>query len=285
MNRLQRRTLSSTFALAIALAATAPAPAAILEDFQFNDANGTAITGAVNSANAGNNWLSQNTAINAGVQSGSFRIQKGSEATPVTGQVGNTLSIANVANGKVWLVADIAGWLYAETPSSPSERVRFAFLDNDPPAAGSSTITAQMNVDRLASGNLTITGDAGGMNATAAIAGGPDLSRTRNAPLTLVLEVDADADKYTIYYKDGAAAFATLGTGNLGERSAGVMREARSARFAFTGTYSEAGEFVDVDRIYVTTTNPIPEPAGAALIGVAAACLTRTRGRVRAASA
>jgi hypothetical protein len=58
-------------------------------------------------------------------------------------------------------VAEISGWLFTETPSSTSERVRFGFLDNDPPAAGSSTITAQMQIDRLPNNNLTITGDAG----------------------------------------------------------------------------------------------------------------------------
>jgi hypothetical protein len=259
--------------------ASQAASAAILEDFPFGDPNGTVITAVVNSVNAGNGWLSQNTAINAGVQSGSFRIQKGGEATPVTGQVGNTLNIANVTSGKIWLVADIAGWSYTATPSTPSERVRFGFLDNDPPAANSSTVTAGVNIDRLPSGNLTITGEAGGTGSTATIGGGPDLPQSRNTILSLVLEVDADADTYTIFYKDGAAPFASLGTGNLGERSAAVLREARSVRFAFTGTYSEAGEFVDVDRIYVTNVNPVPEPAALWLLVAGVGGLAGTRHR------
>jgi hypothetical protein len=257
----------------------AQAGAAIVEDFQFGDPNGTVITAAANSANAGNVWLSQNTAINAGVQSGSFRIQKGGEATPVTGQVGNTLDIANVTSGKAWLVADIAGWVYTETASATSERVRFAFLDNDPPAAGSSIITAQMNIDRLPSGNLTITGDAGGTGSTSTVASTADLARTRTTPLRLVLEVDATADTYAISYRDGAAPYVSLAAGLLGERSAGVDREPRSVRFAFTGTYSEAGEFVDVDRIFVTTTNPIPEPTAGVLFATAACGLAACRRR------
>lgn len=241
--------------------------AGIIEDFRFGDANGTVITGAANSANAGNNWLSQNTAVESAVNSGSFRINKSS----VAGQIGNTLDIANVTSGKVWLVAEIAGWFYTGTPSATSERVRFGFLDNDPPVAGSSTITAEMQIDRLPNNNLTITGDAGGTGSTATIPAGPDFAQSRNTPLTLVLEIDADADKYSIYYKDGAAPFAALGVGNLGERSALVMREARSLRFAFTGTFGESGEFFDVDRIYVTNESPIPEPASLVLLGLAAA--------------
>ena len=239
--------------------------AAIIQDFQFSESG--AITGAVNSASPGNNFLAQSTSAEYSMNgAGAFHIVKG---TP-TGQVGNTFDIANVTSGKVWLVAEISGWLFTETPSSTSERVRFGFLDNDPPAAGSSTIAAQMQIDRLPNNNLTITGDAGGTNATPTITGGPDLSRTRNTPLTLVLGIDADADTYTISYKDGASPFTTLGTGNLGERSMGTLREARSVRFAFTGQFNDTDEFFDVDRIYVTDTNPIPEPAAVLLLCVAA---------------
>ena len=276
MNRPLRTIFSS---LALTALVAAGARAAILEDFPFNDANGAVITAAANSANAGNAWLSQNTAINAGVQSGSFRIQKGGEGTPVTGQVSNSLDIANVSTGKIWLVADIAGWSYTDTPSSPSERVRFAFLDNDPPAAGSSTITAEMQIDRLPNNNLTITGDSGGTGSTATMTSTADFSRTRSTPLKLALEVDATTDTWRISYRDGAGPWIALPTvGNLGERSAGVLREARSVRFAFTGTYSEAGEFVDVDRIYVTNTTPIPEPASL-LLAACAAGLVRLRRR------
>jgi hypothetical protein len=265
--------------LVLGLVLGGAARAAILQDFQFNDANGTVITAAANSINPTNLWLSQNTAINASVQSGSFRIQKGGEGTPVTGQVGNTLDIPTVASGRIWLVADIAGWSYTETPSSPSERVRFAFLDNDVPAANSSTITAELQIDRLPNNNLTITGDAGGTGSTATITSTADMPRSRNTPLRLVLGVNADADTYTISYKDGAAPYVHLAPGTLGERSAGVLREARSVRFAFTGTFSETGEFVNVDRIFVTDTNPIPEPGGLVLASLVAAALCARRCR------
>jgi hypothetical protein len=251
--------------------------AAIIEDFQFNDPPNVAIDTAINSANPGNAWLSQNASGAQSVTngSGSFRINK----QTVTGQVGNTLDIANITSGKVWLVAEIAGWVYTATPSGTSERVRFAFLDNDPPAAGSSTITADVQIDRIpATGNLTITTDAGG-GTPGTQSSGADFGLIRNTPLTLVVEVDADNDKYTVSYKDGANPFVSLPTGILGERTAGVSREARSVRFAFTGQFGDTGEFFDVDRIYVTTTNPIPEPASAAIVGIACTMILGWRRR------
>ena len=134
--------------------------AAIIEDFQFSEASGTVITSAANSANARQiHFLSQNTATAQSAMNGagSFRINK----QTVTGQVGNTFDIANVSTGKVWLVADIAGWLYTATASPTLERVRFAFLDNtDPVAANSSAITAEMNIDRLADNSLVLSGEA-----------------------------------------------------------------------------------------------------------------------------
>ena len=215
MNRLHRRCYFVAAIAASFVLAGATLEAAIVEDFQFSDPNGTAITAATNSANAGNAWLSQNTAINASVQSGVFRIQKGGEGAPVTGQVSNALNIANVTTGKVWLVADISGWNYTPTASTPSERIRFGFLDNnDPPAAGSSTITAEMTIDRGSNNDLILSGEALGTGSTN-IAADQSLALFRELPLSIVLELDKVLDQYSVYYKDGAAPYALLGTADL----------------------------------------------------------------------
>jgi hypothetical protein len=269
----------ASWSVAAAALIGSSAQAAILEDFQFGDANGTAITAAVNSANAGNNFLSQNTAINASVQSGSFRIQKGGEGTPVTGQVGNTFNMADVTSGRVWLVANIAGWNYTGTASTPAERVRFGFLDNtDPVAANSSTISAEMNIDRVGN-DLQLNGMALGTGSTN-IATTLGLSLVRSTPLTLVLELNKSSDQYSVYYQSGVMPFALLGTGDLGASTLNAGdRDANSVRFAFTGTFSEAGEFFDVNRIYVTNDNPIPEPSALALVVAAALACGRMRRR------
>jgi hypothetical protein len=268
-----KRQIIACLVLAGALFAGGAVRAGIIEDFPFSDDNGTVITAADNVANPGNNWLSQNTAINAGVLNGSFRIQKGGEATPVTGQVGNTLDIANITSGKAWLVAHLAGWSYTATASSPSERVRFGFLDNDPPTAGGSTITAEATIDR-GGGALQLNGGALGVGSTN-VAGSYNLPLVQSNPFKIALELDKTANTYTVHYKDGSNPWATLGSGIVGDDNSsapasGTLRIGGSIRFAFTGSYNAAGEFVDVDRIYVTNMNPVPEATCLVLASLAA---------------
>ena len=263
-------------AMVSALAVCSAAQAGIIEDFQFNEADGTLLGAAVNSANPGNGWLVHANTVESAVLDGSFRIQKNS----VAGQAANSLNISDVSSGKIWLVAELAGWNYTATPSSTLERVRFGFLDNDDGSlvAGSSTITAEMNIDRLSvanGGGIQLSGEALGANNQPVVADLP-LALVRDTPFTMVLEVDHDADVYSVYYKDDAAPFMLLGSGVLGDRSPGVKREARAVRFAFTGQFGDIGEFVDVSRIYVTTTNPIPEPS-TVLLGLLGALATIAR--------
>ena len=260
-------------AMVSALAVCSSARAGIIEDFQFNDANGTQLGGAVNSANPGNNWLIHaNNNDQSFVVDGSYRIGKHS----VTGQAANALEIANITSGKAYLVVEIAGWSYTSMASAPSERVRFAFMDNDPASTGGSIVTAEMNIDRLGDA-LTLRGEALGAGGTALLGTQYALPLVQTSPLTLVLELDKDLNQFTVFYKDGSNPFGTLGTGNLGERSAGVIREGRSLRFAFTGTFGDTGEFFDVDRIYLADFNPIPEPGTTLLATVAIAFLVAFR--------
>lgn len=237
--------------VAFAIAGSA-SNAAIFEDFLFNEPNGTLLSDVENSANLGNNWLVHANTVESTTFNGSFRVNKQSQ----TGQAANSLEIANIVSGKAYLVVDVAGWSYTATVSSPMERMRFAFLDNDPAVAGGSTVTAEMNIDRLGSA-LTLRGEALGNGSTALLGTQYSLPLVQNNPLKLVLELDKDLNRYSVYYQDGSNPIGTLGTGNLGERSAGVIRDGRSLRFAFTGTYGDTDEFFDVDRIYLTDTNPL----------------------------
>jgi hypothetical protein len=170
------------------------------------------------------------------------------------------IDIANVTTGKVWLVAELAGWNYTSTPSATSEEVRLAFLDNDNMPPSGSTITAQMDIRRSGDALALVGMGALGTGATN-VAGSYALPLVRSTPFTMVLELDKSLDQYSVYYKDNADPFQLLGTANLGASTLNPGdRDGNSVRFAATGAFNDTGEFVDVDRIYLTDTSPIGGP-------------------------
>lgn len=133
------------------------------------------------------------------------------------------------------------------------------FLDNDPPVAGSSTITAQMSIVRsgsaLAFNGVSTTGGGTGFTN---VPGSFALPLVRSTPFAMALELDKNLDKYSVYYKDGAASYALLGSGELGLSTLNSGdRDGNSIRFASTGQFNDTGEFVDISRIYLTDTSPV----------------------------
>ena len=254
--RWGRSPLRLVVAMIPILLATPAAHATILQEFMFNDPDDTPLDNTENSASPGNTWvLGGNSWDPSVVLNGNFRITKTS-----TGLATAHIDIANVTSGKVWLVAEIAGWNYTATPSSTSEQVRFAFLDNDNMPPSGSTITAQMDIRRSESA-LQLVGIGALGTGASNIAGSYALPLVRSDPFTMVLELNKDLNQYSVHYKDGNSPFALLGTGNVGLKLDGsVPREGNSIRFAPTGQFNDTGEFFDVNRIYLTDISPLEGP-------------------------
>lgn len=238
--------------LPVALAAlllTGPARAAILEDFQFDDPNGTLLQDAENSVPLGATW-NEDAADMSGssVLNGVYRIQKDNEGFGT-----NYLNTTNFSTGKAWLVAEITGWNFTTTlgTGEDPEEIRFAFLNNDTGNQGGSTITGQAEIQRNDAGNIELIGGL--------LQSGPDfgplaLTHSRTSPFTVVLEIDEDSENYSVYYKDGDDPFVQLGTA---PHVAG--RDGNSVRMVANNSFSGTGEFFDIDRIYVTDMNPLDD--------------------------
>ncbi len=254
-------TLGGRFCVALAILAMAASVsrAAILEDFMFNDANGTVLSDADNSANPGNGWVLTSSGSgdldNSAVLNGSFRLQK-----TTTNLSSSFLDVDNITSGKAWLVAEMSGWSFTPTASSPTEEVRFTFIDNDGPTFGSS-ITAQMRIVRAGDALSLVGTGALGTGATN-VAGSFALPLVRSTPFTMVLELDKDLDQYSVFYKDDTNPFQALGgAANLGASTLNDgARDGNSIRFGPTGTFNDTGEFFDINRIYLTDTNPLGGP-------------------------
>ncbi len=254
MNRMQLTYLPFLAAL-MSLALANVSQAGILEDFQFNDTNGTLLAAAANSVPLGGTWNEDTTDMTfSSVQNGVYRIQKDTAVTP-SGFGTNFLDIANITSGKAWIVAEIAGWHFSsivgpnEFDSTQLEEIRFDFLDNDGGAQGGSTITAEVEIERVAGGGIEIHGVALGTGGS--IAAQP-LSLTQSNSFTVVLALDKTVNTYEIFTKDGAGSFTSLGSAAVDS-----LRNGNSIRFVANNSFAGTGEFFDIDRFYLTDVDPV----------------------------
>ncbi|MEX0612316.1 MAG: PEP-CTERM sorting domain-containing protein [Pirellulales bacterium] len=230
--------------------------AALLEDFQFNDADGTALNMAANSASA-HMWVHDTDhAATIQVQSGSLNIVKNN-----TDFVTEGLGFDDVSSGVLWMVAEFANW--AVLGSAPDgnnvEEIRFGFMgteDLTPPP--SSTVLAEMMISRNhGAGQFQISGTALGAAGTNIATA--NINFVQNDPFVMAMRVDQDTDTYAIYYKDGSNPAALLGEGNLEP-----TRDAIVVRMTINNFWGdEVGEFANLDRFYISTRIPpgIPEPS------------------------
>jgi hypothetical protein len=259
-------------ALATALASASLSPAGILEDFQFEDADGTLLKDAANSINPANKWAATDADITqSSVQSGSYNIRKQNQ------ELGDAfLQIANVTSGKAWIVTEFGGWNFSSVVgtddynSAEPEEIRLAFLDNDTGTSGS-TITGQAQIQRNAAGDIELVGQL----LTSGIDIGPlALPLSHPDPFKMILEIDEDANTFSVWYKDAAGPYTLLGTAPHV-----ATRNGNSVRFRMNNSFGGTGEYVDIDRIYITDTSPIPEPSTVSLILLSLMAMSATRRR------
>ncbi len=223
-------------------------PSGIMQDFLFDDANGTLLTAAANAASPGNQWTDDADLANTSVQSGGLLIQKNNN-----GFAGHYLQIDNISEGEAWLVMEVDGWNFADFDPAEPEELRLGFLDGDD--LSGSVITAQVEIERNGAGGIEINGQALGSGTD--IAAGA-LSTTQNDSFTVVLHLNKDTDTYEIMTKDGAGAWTSLGSGQVDP-----ARDGNTLRFVVNNHFGGTGEFFDIGRIYLTYDNPM----AVALIG------------------
>ncbi len=207
----------------------------------------------MNNAVPGNLWVEDAADMTGtSVQNGSFRVQKDNDNFGT-----NYLQIDNITTGTVWMVAEMDGWSFSslvgpgEFDSSQPEEIRFAFLNNDTGNSGS-TITSQFEIERNAGGGVELNGQALGSGTNIAPFA---LNLNQTQPFTIVMELDQTANSYEIFIDDGGAGFSSIGTGAVDP-----SRDANSIRFVANNNFSGTGEFFDIDRFYITDTNPIMQP-------------------------
>lgn len=260
-NRGAAQAVSMLATLAVALGTT-PAGAVIFEDFQFNEPNGTLLIDTTNTGTNGAEWDAAPELTNSSVQNGVFRIQNNNDDF-----ARSYLDIPNFTSGQAWIVAEIAGWNFATGTVDPAdfnagqlEEIRLNFLDNEPPVQGSSTVTAEARISRTSSGGLELFGTA--LGGGTGIAATP-LSLSQSDPFTLVLKLDKDANTYEILTNNNNQGFSSIGVGSVSS-----TRDGNSFRLGINNNFGGAGEFFDLDRLYVTDVDPTNVVASALTLEV-----------------
>jgi hypothetical protein len=260
--------------LAAGFLASGAARAGIIEDFQFNDANGTALNAAVNSAST-HLWVHDSDhAATIQVQGGSLNIVKNN-----TDFVTEGLGFDDITTGVLWMVAEFKDWAVLGTAPDGNnvEEIRFGFMgteDLTPPP--SSTVMAEMMLARNhGAGKFQLSATALGTAGTNIAP--MDVNFVQTNHFVMAMKVDQSTNKYSLHYKDGANPFVKVGDGNLEP-----TRDAIVVRFSVNNFWGDvSGEQANLDRFYISDTAPvgIPEPTSALLVAVAAACAVAVRRR------
>jgi len=253
------------FTLLASLVACAPLSATILHDWNFATLpDGAGFSEVVDVGTVGGvSWLNaagapENYNNNSGVLGGVYRMSRAAgTGSPTT--LWADIPDQTIESAPVWAVIDFAGWnLITDT----DQTIRMDFTTT----ATGSTVAGGLRIDRSAGASpglqtATLYGQALGTGGSLT----PDsfeLAAFRDQPLSVAVMFDKANGIYEVsYFLPGASEFVSLGTGTID-----AARNGAALRINFNNSFGGEGEYVDIARIYLTTVQPIPEPATLALL-------------------
>ena len=231
-----------------------------VESFDFNDATGTQLGSAANTAHPGNGWFvdpdmaPSQVAQNVDGRPGSYYILKTASSSD-----NNFLQIDDVTSGTRYLTAKIAGWDFEETEQ---EQFRLAILNGDTEPNFGNVITAQMSLVRGSDGTVELTGGALG-TGSAPIVSDVTFPAVHIGAFEMTLALDRTANKYKVFYRDEGGSTQVLGTGYIDPtRDGKAIRMQATGNYAnfvtaFPGTYqNDYIDFFALDRVALSDTNP-----------------------------
>lgn len=227
--------------------------AVLVEEFLFDDADGTAINEVSNSANSGNSFDTDTDTADV-TTNGSGQLNASLKSNTAFGS--NYIDFSRIDSGVVYAWMELTWDFQSTFDASETEEIRLSLLNNDPRGT---EITAQWELGRTGSSALTIGGTANGTGVSDIAAvefnGG---SMTQSSTFIAVVEADLDNDEYSVHYSsDAGANYTIVGTGQMD-----ATRGVDSLRMVLNNDFS--GDDVLIDRLAFATA--VPEPAHFGLI-------------------
>lgn len=234
--------------------------AAVLEDWQFNDANGTQLNVANNSGTVG-------TAFNFGgpsTQNGSLNIGDANyyKWDVGTGQTYRSASFADLTTGVVTFEYVVADWYLGGSAGETGNGIKFN--------VGGTTGTMQLEFEvaqspgddiRVRSQNSN-NGSLSGTDAQHQLAG-LNLTNTASVTVQLVANLDTGAWSTQVDYGVGFMDLVANGAGMNSINQIQLVADGGVNGWEYNGTGGVAADFVKIDSVTLTQ---IPEPATLGLI-------------------
>lgn len=220
------------------------APAAILEDFRFDDAMGTTIPAVANAAGSGH-LFDVDADLSAVATDGAGRLDASLKANNAFGSTYVDLA-PNVSSGSLYAVMELSYAFDVNTlDTAENEEIRLGFIQFDP---RSTFVTGEFEIQREDDNTVSLFGNAvgsGAVDTNTATLGLTQLER-----MIVVLALDLDADLLDLSYSlDAGLSFTRLDQGML-DPSRGVG----SLRMVLNNDLS--GDGVRIDRVYVADADP-----------------------------
>lgn len=236
--------------------------AAILHEFNFDEPGGTLLTDTVNTGLSSDTW---HEAVPHAVTTGTGNLRV------TAGDSFNTrVNVGDIQGAEfIYFVTEFSSWSLSE---SGSVSIRLSLMNNILPDT-SSQISAEarfrMNAGQIEMQAQALSGSFGGESS----AYEPVFPVVLNDPLTVMVAYSKANHEYGVYFQSGDDPWEEFFFG-----STATNRDAGSMRLVFGGITGD--DFIDIDRIYMSTVNPIPEPQTyALLIGFGALGLVLLRRR------
>ena len=253
----------------------------ILQDWQFDDPNGTALNSTANVGTVGSAFnfggpSTQNGNLNIG-DTNFFKWDHG------TGQTFRTASFADVTTGQIEFEFVIADWDLSGSAGETGNGVFFRVGDTQ-----GGSLQLEFEVAQAPGSDIRVRSQAsnnGGLSGTDAQnqLGGLDLGGaggTTNS-VTVQLLADLDTGLWSTRVDAGSdGSFVDLvtdGTGLTSFDRIQLVADGGANGWAFNGIAGETADFVQIDSITLTQIVSVPEPTSLGLLGMASVCLMTLR--------
>ena len=235
----------------------------VLEDWQFNDANGTPLISVNNSGTVGTSWDYGGPQVqNGNLNIGDTQYWKWD---PGSGTTYRTASFTALTSGQVTFEYVIADWDLAGTDGLgvANNGIKFNFG-----SAANGSAQLEFEVAQAGSNDIRVRSQGsnnGGLSGTDAQNQLGGLNLTNTASVTVQLNADLDTGDWStqVDFGNGFVDLVTDGTGMTSVDRIQLIVDASNGTWEYGGVNGTATEFIKIDSVSLTQ---IPEPATLGLI-------------------